>query len=164
MTARRASHVLAAVLAFICFAAATAPPAAPQPPADAGALLGLDGGELTDADLREGTTILVVWATWSPRCRDVAARVRSLAEGWSSRARVVSVVFQEDPETVRRFLREQGIEDPGAPIYLDATGVFCKRHAVATLPSLLVFHGGDAVYRGKLPADPDPVIERFLGR
>lgn len=38
-----------------------------------------------------------------------------------------------------------------------------KRHAVATLPSLLVFHGGDAVYRGKLPADPDPVIERVLG-
>lgn len=128
--------------------------------ADAGIVLpGLEVGRLTEADLEDGTTILVVWASWSPRCRDVAARVAALAETWSGRARVASVVFQEEPSAVRRFLAGQNL---GSPVYLDATGAFSKRHAVTTLPGLLVFEGGKAAFRGKLPADPDPVIERAL--
>ena len=123
-------------------------------------LPGLEGGRLAASDLGQGTTIVVVWASWSPRCRDVARSIEALDEAWSGRARVVSVVFQEEPAAVRAFLAGKKLR---APVYLDTTGAFSKQHAVATLPSLLVFAGGGAVYRGKLPIDADPVIERALG-
>ena len=123
------------------------------------ALPGLDGGQLTTADLERGTTLLVVWASWSPRCRDVAAGVDRLAETWSGKARVASVVFQEDPETAREAAGGQGL---GPPVYLDLTGEFSKQYAVTTLPMLLIFRDGELAFRGKLAANPDAVIERIL--
>ena len=42
-------------------------------------LPGLRGGQLTGADLGKGATVLVVWASWSPRCRDIVERVNALA-------------------------------------------------------------------------------------
>jgi thiol-disulfide isomerase/thioredoxin len=171
-TAVRPYSVLA--LLVLCLALGPGPAAAQSSGADREVLAGLEGGRLSEADLEEGVTILVVWASWSPRCRDVGARIDALAAAWSSRARVASVVFQEEPEAIRHFLKEQGLKEqglddqglgaerPAAPIYIDTTGTFSKKHSVTTLPSLLVFEGGKAVFRGKLPADPDPVIERAL--
>ncbi len=122
-------------------------------------LRGLDREPLTAADLEQGATLLVVWASWSPRCRDVAARIDHLAKTWSGEARVASVVFQEDPETVRAVARRAGLS---TPVYLDLSGDFSKQHAVTTLPMLLIFRDGELAFRGKLAASPDPVIERTL--
>ena len=128
--------------------------------ADRVSLPGLDGGQLTSADLAAGPVILVVWASWSPRCRDVVPRINALARAWSPRARVVTVVFQEDAEAVREFLAGKDLR---APVYLDSSGSFSKKHAITTLPGLLIFNDGEADFRGKLPVNPDPVIERTLG-
>lgn len=122
-------------------------------------LPGLDGGQLSTADLARGATILIIWASWSPRCRDIVPQVNQLAAAWSSRARVATVVFQEEPEAVRRYLEGQKIR---VPVYLDTTGSFSKKHAVTTLPGLLIFRDGEAEFRGQLPANPDPVIARIL--
>ena len=123
-------------------------------------LPGLDGGQLTSADLEGGNVILVVWASWSPRCRDVVPRINALARTWSSKARVATVVFQEEADAVRAFLAGKNLR---VPVYLDSTGSFSKKHAITTLPGLLIFKSGEADFRGKLPVNPDPVIERTLG-
>ncbi|MEE8524669.1 MAG: TlpA disulfide reductase family protein [Thermoanaerobaculia bacterium] len=138
--------------------------AADRLPANRVTLVGLESGQLSEADLEHGVTILVVWASWSPRCRDIVARINALAASWSSRARVASVVFQEDPATVRHFLDDQSLDgkDLGSLVFIDTSGAFSKKHAVTTLPSLLVFDSGKTAFRGKLPAAPDPIIERAL--
>ena len=123
-------------------------------------LPGLDREPLTAADLEHDTTLIVVWASWSPRCRNVGAQIDRLAESWSDRARVASVVFQEPAEKIREVVATTG---PRAPVYLDLSGDFSKQHAVTTLPMLLVFRDGELAFRGKLGASPDPVIERVLG-
>lgn len=123
-------------------------------------LPGLDGGRLTAEEVESGAVILVFWASWSPRCRDIVIRVNALERRWSPVARVATVVFQEEPDAVREFLAGKDI---AAPVYLDATGSFSKRHAVATLPALVVLRDGQVDFRGKLPVDPDAVIERVLG-
>ncbi len=123
-------------------------------------LHGLENGRLTAADLDDGPAILVVWASWSPRCRDIVPRINALTRKWSPQARVAAVVFQEDAEAVRGFLAGQTLD---APVYLDESGSFAKKHAVTTLPSLLIFEAGEVSFRGKLPVNPDPVIERTLG-
>ena len=121
---------------------------------------GLQSGQLTSNDLAKGTVILVVWASWSPRCRDIVGRLNELDSAWSSKARLVSVVFQEEPETVERFLDGQPLRPP---VYVDRTGAFSKKHAVSTVPWLLIFQDGQVTFRGKLPTNPGPVIQRTLG-
>jgi thiol-disulfide isomerase/thioredoxin len=119
----------------------------------------LGGGRLGDGELARGTTIVVVWASWSPRSRDVAERVGSLAGRWGSRARVMTVNFQEDGPAVQKFLAGKSL---GAPVCLDPDGAFSRKYNVATLPGLLVVKDGQVAYRGKLPDDPDQVLGDLL--
>jgi hypothetical protein len=143
------------VLALVLFCAPLAPLAAQD-----FALQGLRGGRLVEADLARGTTICIVWASWSPRSRGVAERVNGISGRWGGRARVVVVNFQEDRQTVERFLDGKGVS---ADVFLDESGAFSKKYSVATLPGLLVVKDGTVAYRGKLPDDPDSVIAPLLG-
>jgi thiol-disulfide isomerase/thioredoxin len=147
---------LSAALAVAALLAAAAVPAQAQ-----GALLqGLRGERLAEADLAQGATIFVVWASWSPHSRDIVDRVNPIVQRWSGKARVVTVNFQEDRQAVEGFLAGKNL---GAPVYLDADGAFSKKYAVATLPGLLIIKDGRVVYKGKLPEDPDRVIVEVLG-
>ena len=122
-------------------------------------LQGLGGEQLSQSDLDRGTTVLVVWASWSPRCRDIVERVNPLAERWGGKARVGTVNFQEDRGAVESFLRGKSLQ---APVYLDGDGAFSKRNAVTTLPGLLVYVDGRVAYSGRLPEDPDRVLAQTL--
>lgn len=119
----------------------------------------LGGARLSEGDLSRGTTIVVVWASWSPRSRDIVERVNPLAGRWGSRARVLTVNFQEDQRAVEAFLRGR---DLGAPICMDPEGAFSRKYNVATLPGLLIVKDGQVAYRGKLPDDADRVIADLL--
>ena len=119
----------------------------------------LRGEALSDSDLAKGTTIVVVWASWSPRSRDIVERVNPLAARWSGRARVLTVNFQEDRSAVDGFLAGKSL---AVPVCLDADGSFSKKYNVANLPGLLVVRDGQVAYRGKLPENPDQVIADLL--
>jgi len=123
-------------------------------------LQGLKGGQLTEGDLAQGATVVVVWASWSPRGRDIVERVAAIQGRWGNRARVVTVNFQEDRSTVEQFLSGKNL---AVPVYLDVDGAFSKKHAVTTLPGLLVIRDGNVAYRGKLPDDPNQVLAETLG-
>ena len=119
----------------------------------------LGGERLSDADLARGATIVVVWASWSPRSRGIVERVSPLAGRWGGRARVLTVNFQENADAVQGFLAGRSF---GAPVCLDSDGAFSKKYNIATLPGLLVVKDGQVAYRGKLPEDADRVIEELL--
>ncbi len=129
-------------------------------PGDALKLRGLDGGSFSEDELRQGTTILVIWASWSPRCRDIVPQVNRIHRQFADRARILTIVFQEDAAAVRTFLADQ--EALAAPVFLDESGAFSKKHAITTLPGLLVFKRGELTFRGKLPTSPAATIEQAL--
>lgn len=135
-----------------------APSASPQPGAS---LPGVSGGELRVDGLESADAVVVIWASWSPRCRDVDRTINEINSRWSGRSRVVSISFQEEAAPVRAFLAERRID---VPTYLDSAGSFSKRHGVTTLPSLLVLSRGRVAFRGRLPADYHRVIEDALAR
>jgi thiol-disulfide isomerase/thioredoxin len=123
-------------------------------------LHGLNGGKLTEAALQSGVSIVVVWASWSPRCRDIVDRLNALDGRWGAQASVVSVNFQEERPAIEQFLAGQNLK---VPVFIDGRGAFAKQYAVTTLPGLLIYKDGEVAYRGKLPNDTDALIGRILG-
>ena len=119
----------------------------------------LGGARLNEADLAQGTTIIVIWASWSPRSRDIVERVQPLASRWGDRARVLTVNFQEDGAAAEKFLAGRSL---GAPVCMDPDGAFSRKYNVATLPGLLVVKDGQVAHRGKLTDDADRVIAGLL--
>jgi thiol-disulfide isomerase/thioredoxin len=154
---RLAASILAAIALL-----GTALPATPANAQGAqGVLLkGLGGEQLVEADLAQGATIFIVWASWSPHSRGIVDRVNPMVQRWSGKARVVTVNFQENRQAVEGFLAGKSF---GTTVFLDTDGTFSKKYAVATLPGLLIIKDGRVAYSGKLPEDPDRVIVEILG-
>lgn len=125
----------------------------------AGSLEGLRSGTLSDGDLAQGTTIVVVWASWSPKCRGIAERLNSLEKKWGSRARVVSVNYQEKRADVEKFVADAGL---AVPVFLDPDAEFSRKNSITTLPGLLVVRDGKPAYRGRFPDDPDKLLGEVL--
>ena len=122
-------------------------------------MVSMTGERLDDADLAKGVAIVVVWASWSPRSRDIVERVRPLADHFGGRGRFVTVDFEEERPAIEAFLAGRSM---GAPVFLDTDGMFSKKYAIATLPGLLVLKEGKVVYHGKLPDAPDRLISDLL--
>jgi thiol-disulfide isomerase/thioredoxin len=153
---RAIRRALAGVLGFTLLLA----PAAAFAAAGDVRLPGLSGGQLSSADLARGPVVIVVWAGWSPRCRDIVQRVNAIQADWGGRARIVTVNFQEEPAAIEQFLAGKKLS---VPVYLDRDGEFSKSHSVTALPGLIVFRDGQARHAGKLPADPGELLNRLLG-
>jgi hypothetical protein len=155
---RSSSLVLAVAVSLVALFAA--PPGGGRPAsAQEIHLVSLANERLGDAELAQGTVIVVVWATWSPRSRDIVDRVKPLTVHWGPRAKVVTVDFEEERPAIEAFLAGRSL---GAPVFLDSDGVFSKKYAIATLPGLLVLKEGKTIYHGKLPDDPDHLIADLL--
>ena len=118
-------------------------------------LPGLAGGSLSSNDVASGTTVMIVFAGWSPHCADIVQRTNALAGRLGGRARVVMVDFQEDPAEVSAFLEGKGAR---APVYLDSDGTFSKQHRVITLPGMVVYRDGAVTFQGKMPQDAEAAV------
>ena len=141
---------LALVLGFLGAAGAVA---------QAFSLPGLNGGSLSEADLSKGNTVVVLWASWSPRGRNVAERVNALAQQTGKRATVVAVNYQEDSATARQFAASSPF---AVPVYLDSDGALAKKFKLASLPGLLVIKNGSVAYQGRLPDDLQKIVNESL--
>lgn len=123
-------------------------------------LPGISGGQLSEADLQGGPVVVIVWASWPPRCRDIVERANDIDSRWSGQARVVTVNYQESRADVQAFLAGKGMRPP---VYLDTEGEFSKKYSRPNLPVLVVFKGGEAVLKTALPDDPHSAIAKALG-
>jgi len=119
----------------------------------------LGGERLSEGDMSRGVNIVVVWASWSPRSRDIVQRVSPIVSRWKGSARVSTVNFQEERQTVESFLAGKSF---GAPVCLDPDGLFAHKYNVANLPGLLVVKNGQVLFHAKLPDDPDRAIAELL--
>lgn len=123
-------------------------------------LEGLQGGSLGPSDFDQGVVIAVVWASWSPHCRNIVEQVNAIADRWGSQARVIMVDFQEEKGEVQSFLSGKR---PKTSVYLDKSGAFSKKYSVTNLPGMVIFRDGTAAFSGKLPRNPDSIISQTLG-
>lgn len=148
---RRRRQRLTAAICLVALGAASAPASAQWSLPRFGG-----GAPLNEASIATGRVIVIVWTTWAPRGGDIVERINRIDRDWGDRARVVSVVFQESPETLQRYLAGKSLR---VPVYLDSGNAeFSKRHQVVQVPRLLVFKDGVTAVNVNLPEDPGPLI------
>ncbi len=95
-------------------------------------------GTLRLSDLRGKVVLLNFWATWCPPCKAEMPDLNELQAkyGEAQDFVVVGVNVEEDAETVRRFVEEQGL---AFPIALDRDSrVTTETFGVRPLPSTFI--------------------------
>jgi thiol-disulfide isomerase/thioredoxin len=101
-------------------------------------LTDLDGGEVALAG--SGVpTIVNVWATWCPPCRRELPLLTEAAAA-NRDVRILLINQREAQETVRGYLREQGLGEDG--VLLDHSGLISTFLDVAGLPTTFAFDAG----------------------
>ena len=101
-------------------------------PAPAFQLVDLAGRSVRLADYQGKTTLLHFWATWCGVCRQEFSALNAVHSGLDDDQAVLTIVADsEDPERVRRFVRERGLAYP----VLLATADVLKSYRVKAFPT-----------------------------
>jgi cytochrome c biogenesis protein CcmG/thiol:disulfide interchange protein DsbE len=124
-------------------------------PAPGFALRDLDGQPVSLADLRGRPVMINFWATWCQPCIVEHPVLQAAARRYEGRAHFIGVVYQDDPDLIRQFLRQKGnwgrtLLDPdgetaiaygvyGAPetFFIDAEGIVTRKVTGAMAPQFL---------------------------
>ena len=87
------------------------------------------------ADLRGRPLLINFWATWCPPCREEMPALERIERKWAERgAAVVVINFEEDEETIRRYLAENGLS---LPVFQDSSGDVTQILDITYLPTTL---------------------------
>jgi thiol-disulfide isomerase/thioredoxin len=95
----------------------------------------LGGEAVTLADLRGRPLLINFWATWCPPCREEMPALERIERKWTERgAAVVVINFEEDAETIRQYLAENGLS---LPVFQDSGGEVAQILDITYLPTTL---------------------------
>lgn len=79
----------------------------------------LDGGTLTEADLRGKASFLNFWASWCIPCRQEMPLIAEVYRREKARLNVLAIDVQEGEFVIRQFLAETGVD---VPVAMDPQG------------------------------------------
>ncbi len=92
----------------------------------------LDGETVSLSDYRGRPVVLNFWATWCVPCREEMPLLQETYEAHQAEGLVIlGVNVRENPEAVRRFLGEVGVD---FPVVLDPDVAVVNRYLVTSLP------------------------------
>jgi len=135
---------------------------APPVPAPELQLRGIDGKSYRLSDYRGQVVVVNFWSVWCAPCR---REMPSLENAWqrlkSSQVVVLAVATQDEPETVARFVQNQGLT---FPVLLDPEGEVPQRWSFSGIPASFVLdRQGRIVYRamGLREWDSREIIDRL---
>ncbi len=74
-------------------------------------LMDIEGSPVSFSDFKGEVVFLSIWATWCPPCRAEMPNIQHLYEQYGDRVSFV-LASQEDPETILRFMEDQGYSMP----------------------------------------------------
>jgi len=106
-------------------------------------------GKITTMDDLKGKVVLVnFWATWCPPCRVEIPEFIKLQEQHRDRLQIIGISEDDDPEHVREFVKEAGINYP----------------VVMATPELIAAYGGVPALPTTFVVDTEGrVVQRHLG-
>lgn len=105
-------------------------------------LIDLSGREVSLADYRQKKVVLHFFATWCGVCKAELPSVRAVHRGLDDDEVLLGIAADsDDPETLRRFAREHGLEYP----ILLASGDVLRAYGVNKFPTNYYLNGDGSV-------------------
>jgi len=97
-------------------------------PAPPFSLTDLDGTVISLEALRGTPVVINFWATWCQPCIAEHPVLQAEARRWEGKVRFLGIIYQDQPEPIRRFLARRGswgpsLVDPGSRVAI-AYGVY----------------------------------------
>ncbi|TVR01507.1 MAG: TlpA family protein disulfide reductase [Deltaproteobacteria bacterium] len=130
-------------------------------------LPGLDGTSRRLADHAGHLIFLNFWASWCEPCREEMPAMVNLARTLQRRPfAMVAVSLDEDPQALRDFLVQEGIDPTSMVILHDPEGRSAREYGTELLPETWLITPRGRVFarfQGALPWD-DPSVIRFMER
>jgi cytochrome c biogenesis protein CcmG/thiol:disulfide interchange protein DsbE len=121
----------------------------------------LDGQSVSLSDFKGKVVLVNFWATWCPPCVRETPRLVRVAETYKDQGLVVlgvNTTYQDDPEKVRQFARDQGIS---YPVLLDAEGVATEKYQSRLMPTTyLIDRNGKIVHTKVGEVDEATLMEQ----
>ena len=117
-----------------------------------------DGGGFSDTDLRDGATVVNIWASWCLPCRVEHPILEKLScvEGLE----LYGLNFKDTQEGARAFLRELG--NPFTRIGLDKDGIVGLDWGVYGVPETFIVGNGRVLYKYVGPLSTEIVANEMV--
>lgn len=141
-------------------------PAQPGPPAKGATTLPalrltcLGGGTLDLGSAPGVPTVVNLWGSWCPPCRDELPVLQQLSDAAGGKVRVVGVISKDGVPQAESFAEDAGLRFPGA---FDGQGELMTRLGLNALPvTFFVDAGGAVTYRQVGPVASLPQLEQLV--
>jgi thiol-disulfide isomerase/thioredoxin len=93
------------------------------------------GNPVSTASWKGKVVLLNFWATWCPPCRAEVPVLVDLANRYKDRIQIVGVSLDDEPEEVKEFVKDQGIN---YPVVMASREIVAEYGGVPALPTLFV--------------------------
>ena len=104
--------------------------------------------------------VINFWATWCPPCRGEMPELQKFGER-NPGVELYLVSLQESPETIRGFLKSNGLNLK--PV-IDPTGAAAELYRVTAIPTTIVVNEDGIIIYRKVGAVTAEELEKVLGR
>ncbi len=113
----------------------------------------LDGNMVTLPLTDGGVSIINLWATWCPPCREEMPELEAFYQKNKDKVKFFAVNIQEDAKTIKDFMSKNKYT---FPVYLDPSGVSTGMLVTRGIPTTVVLDGkGVVVFRKIGPVTAD---------
>jgi len=111
----------------------------------------INEGDITIDNLKGKAVVLNFWATWCPPCKKEMPLLETTYKNYKDKGLIVlGVNYNEDRETITRFVKEMGIT---FPVALDRDFKVTKAYGVLALPTTFFIDRRGIIrdrYRGEI--------------
>jgi len=102
----------------------------------------VEGHQVQLSDFRGKTVLLAFWATWCPPCKEELPALQKIYEQYQDKDLVILTVDDEEPATIKDFLRARHYSFPAL---VDSNRAVFKEFAVHFIPTAIVINPDEIV-------------------
>ncbi len=102
----------------------------------------VEGHQVQLSDFRGKTVLLAFWATWCPPCKEELPTLQKIYEQYQDKDLVILTVDDEEPATIKDFLRAKHYS---LPALVDSNRAVFKEFAVHFIPTAIVISPDEIV-------------------
>jgi thiol-disulfide isomerase/thioredoxin len=99
----------------------------------------LDGGRVTEADLRSGVTVVTLWASWCAPCRKWLQRLDTISQQQGRTFRIVSINSYQTRAAGSAYAAERKF---AFPVAFDVAGSTARAFPGETVPRIYLVRDG----------------------